>query len=389
MTMTTTDHTPMIDFTPRDELGKRVLFTPGPVTTSPGVRAAATLDVGSWDADTTDAVANCTRVLLDVVCNGRDDLVCTLLPGSGTYAVESMIGSAVPRNGKLLICSNGLYGERLQAIARQIGVDFEAVTVDETRAHDPAMIDDALGRGGFTHLATCHVETTAGVVHDLNAIGAVCKAHGVRMLVDAMAAFCGYGVGPGEAIDFDAAPIDHIVASANKCAQGLPGLSYIISTRGAIDRCNDPAPSMSLDLKAQWALMDRTGRFRYTPPTHVLLAFERALLELEEEGLAGRIERYKGNQRIAIERIAPLGCEVYIPDAVRSHINTTFRYPRGANGGGFDFDAFKGGLRRAGYIIFPQQVTKADCFRVGAIGHIGPAEVHGFCDAVERVLGSM
>ena len=381
----TAEHTPMIDFTPRDELGHRLLLTPGPVTTSPGVRAAATLDVGSWDADTTDAGRTCQRVLIDVVCAGRKDLVSTLIPGSGTYAVEAMIASAVPEEGKLLICSNGLYGERLQAIAQQCGVAFAAGTGDEQAAHDPAMIDAKLAEGGFTHLATCHVETTAGVVHDLNAIGDVCNTHNVRMLVDAMAAFCGYPVGPGEAVDFDRAPIDHIVASANKCAQGIPGISYIVSRKSGMEACRDRAPSMSLDLKAQWKLMEETGRFRYTPPTHVLLSLERALLELEAEGLSNRIARFQGNQRIAIERISALGCEVYIPDAVRSHINTTFRYPTPD----FDFNAFKDALRREGYIIFPQQVTKADCFRVGAIGHMGPAEVHGFCDAVERVLSDM
>lgn len=384
---TSADTTPMIDFTPTDELGKRLLLTPGPVTTSPAVRHAATLDVGSWDADTTDAVKHCKRILLDVVCHGRDDLVCTLLPGSGTYAVESMIGSAVPKGGKLLILSNGLYGERLQAIARQIGVDFEAVSVGEDQAHDPALMDAALAEGGFTHVATCHVETTAGVLHDLNALGDVAKKHNVRMLVDAMATFCGYPVGAGKAIDFDRAPIDHIVASANKCAQAIPGLSYIISRKDAIERCNDPAPSMSLDLKAQWKLMEETGRFRYTPPTHVLLAFEKGLEELEREGVDARVARYQNNQRIAIERLAEYGCTPFIPDAVRSHINTTFLYP--TDDFRAFFTAFKDGLRREGFIIFPQQVTKADAFRVGAIGHIGPAEVHAFCDAVGCVLGSL
>ncbi len=386
MTSTTTsDHKPMIDFVPEDVLGKRLLLTPGPVTTSPTVRAAATLDVGSWDSDTTDAVRNCQRVLLDVVCGGRDDLTCTLLPGSGTYAVESMIGSAVGRPGRLLILSNGLYGERLKDIARQIGVNFGEVTVPEDRSHDPELIDAELSKGGYTHVALCHVETTAGVVHDLNAIGDVARKHNVRMLVDAMASFCGYEVGPGKPIDFDRAPIDHIVASANKCAQGLPGLSYVVSRKEAIENAVSPAHSMSLDLRAQWKLMQQTGRFRYTPPTHVLLAMEQALLELEQEGVAARASRFQNNQRIAMDRLTDLGCHVYIADEYRSHINTTFLYPSD-DFDGF-FDAFKAGLRREGYIIFPQRVTKAETFRVGAIGHIGPAEVHGFCDAVARVLG--
>ena len=383
--MTTQQLAPMIDFEPADRLGQRVLFTPGPVTTSRAVRMAAAQDVGSWDADTTDAVRDCQRRLLEV-CGGRDDFAVTLLPGSGTYAVECVVTSAVhPQNGKLVILNNGLYGQRLCDIAAQAGIPFSQITGEERLAHDPQRLDDLLAsEPSITHIALCHCETTSGVIHDLNAIGEVAKKHNVRMIVDAMATFCGYEVGPGKAIDFDNAPIDHIVASANKCAQGVPGLSYIISRQSAMDAIDWPAPSMSLDLKAQWKLMRDTGRFRYTPPTHVLLAFQQALHELGEEGgVATRAERYRNNQRLTIERLGAIGITPYIDDDNRGHINTTFNYPSDD----FDFDRFKAALRERGYIIFPQRVTRAETFRIGAIGHIGPAEVVGLTNAIAEVLG--
>ncbi len=374
---------PMIDFTPANALGQRVLFTPGPVTTSPAVRRAATLDVGSWDADTTNAMRNCQRILKGV-CGDRDDIEVTLLPGSGTYAVESMLGSAVPHDGLLVVMSNGLYGDRLCEIAEHLGLRFVKVESPENEQNSPEALANTLAaHPEATHVATCHVETTAGVLNDLNALGAVANEHGVRMLVDAMASFCGYRVGAGEAIDFDAAPIDHIVASANKCAQGIPGMSYIISRASALEQAKMTRRSMSLDLRAQWEYMQRTGRFRYTPPTHVLLSMEQALIELEEETVGGRVERFKANQALTIERMGALGFETYLDPAVRSHINTTFLYPSAD----FDFVSFKDGLRELGYIIFPQKVTKADTIRVGAIGHIGAAEIIGFTDAVARVMG--
>lgn len=378
-----TDVAPMIDFSPTNELGSRILFTPGPVTCSRGVLQAACLDVGSWDSDTTDAVSECRERLLGI-CGGRDDLAVTLLPGSGTYAVEAIIGTAVPRGSKLLILRNGLYGQRLVDIAAALGIDHVVVDQPENIRHDPDKLDRALAdHPDVGCVATCHCETTSGVLNRLDEIGPVVQRHGKRLLVDAMATFCGYEVGPGKPVDFDAAPIDHIVASANKCVQGLPGLSYIISRKDALARSEGNARSMSLDVVAQNRLMDATGRFRYTPPTHVLLAFRQALRELQiEGGVAARARRYRENQRTLIERLGRLGVEPYVEPEHRSHINTTFRYPTPD----FDFGAFKDHLRRAGYIIFPQKVTQADTFRVGSIGAIGQAEVVGLTNAIADYL---
>ena len=379
-----TAHEPMIDFTPQDALGKRVLFTPGPVTCSPTVLRAAAQDVGSWDSDTTDAVRECQRRLLDA-CVGRDDLAVTLLPGSGTYAVEAMIASSVPRDGRLMILRNGMYGQRLVDIATALEIDHVVVDQDEPYRHDAAALDEALVKHpDVSHVATCHCETTSGVLNRLGEIGPVVAKHGKRLLVDAMATFLGYEAGPGKAFDLATLPFDHIVASANKCAQGIPGLAYIISAPEALERGKGLARSMSLDIAGQHALMASTGRFRYTPPTHVLLAFRQALRELEEEGgVAARARRYAENQRLAIERLGALGVRPYIGVEHRSHVNTTFLYPTPE----FDFVAFKDALRAAGYIIFPQKVTRADTFRVGSIGAIGPAEVTGLTDAIADALG--
>jgi 2-aminoethylphosphonate-pyruvate transaminase len=378
-----TDVRPLIDFEPADELGKRVLFTPGPVTCSRTVLQSAARDVGSWDSDTTDAVREIQSRLL-AVCGDRDDLAITLLPGSGTYAVESMIGSAVPPGGRAIILRNGMYGQRLVDIATALGIDHVVVDQPESLRHDPAALDKALaGNPDASHVVMCHCETTSGVLNRLDELGPVVASHGRALLVDAMATFCGYEVGPGAPIDFDAAPIDHLVASANKCAQGIPGVAYIVSRAGALERARGRARSMSLDLEAQHRLMAQTGRFRYTPPTHVVLALQQALRELEAEGgVPARARRYRANQATAIEGLAALGVEPYVEEPHRSHINTTFRYPSPS----FDFDAFKDGLRGRGYVIFPQKVTQADTFRVGSIGSIGPAEMAGLVRAIGEVL---
>jgi len=383
--MLATSPAPMIDFVPADALGQRVLFTPGPVTCSRTVLAAATKDVGSWDADTTTAVREVCKRLMGY-CGDRADLTTTLLPGSGTYGVEAMVASAVPVGGTLIVLNNGLYGRRLIEIAKANGIKVVSVDQAENLRHDPKALDAALAANPqATHVATCHCETSAGVLNRLDELSPVIVKHGKRLIVDAMASFCGYPVGKGKSIDFDRDPIDHIVASANKCAQGIPGLSYIISRRSALENAA-PARSLSLDLKAQHALMESTGRFRYTPPTHVLLSLQQALRELDAEGgPEKRGARYKENQRILIERLGKLGIHPYVAPEHRSHINSTFPYPPPP----FSFETFKDELKKRGYIIFPQKVTQLDAFRVGSIGNIGPAEVIGLTNAIADVLGKL
>lgn len=381
--MLATGPAPMIDFEPADALGRRVLFTPGPVTCSRTVLEAGMQDVGSWDSDTTNAVREISKRLLGY-CGSRTDLTVTLIPGSGTYGVESMLSAAVPVGGTIIVLSNGLYGRRLAELSKALGIHVVMVEQEENKRHDPARLEAALrANPKASHVATCHCETSAGVLNRLDELGPVVAHHGRRLVVDAMASFCGYPVGPGKAIDFDRDPIDHIVASANKCAQGIPGVSYVISRKAAMEHAA-PTRSMSLDLKAQHALMESTGRFRFTPPTHVVLALQQALRELDAEGgPAVRGERYKENQRIVIERLGAMGIRPYVEAEHRSYINSTFPYPPAP----FQFEAFKDGLKRKGYIIFPQKVTQADAFRIGSIGNIGPAEVIGLTNAIADVLG--
>lgn len=379
------DAAPMIEFEPADALGRRVLFTPGPVTTSASVRRAVAQDIGSWDTDTSDSVRACQRMVRRTVLNAgeRDDLVVTLLPGSGTYGVEAILGSAVGDRGKLLVLSNGMYGVRLGQIAEYLKIPHVTAEWPEHVRVDAEGVARALDAdGAITHVAVCHCETTTGVLNRLEEIGPVVASRGKRLLVDAMATLGGYPCGAGAAIDFDACPIDHITASANKCVGGIPGMVFVVSRRAAIERGEHVAHSVSLNVSAQSKLMEATGRFRFTPPTHVLLGFERALEELEAEGgVAARAERFKLNQRVAIERLGAIGIEPLIAEEHRGYVNTSFRL------GAERFDALKTGLRSRGYVIFPQKVTVADCFRVGSMGHVGPAEVHGLCDAVEAVLG--
>jgi 2-aminoethylphosphonate-pyruvate transaminase len=177
-------------------------------------------------------------------------------------------------------------------------------------------------------------------------------------------------------------PCDHLAGSANKCIEGVPGFAFVISRRTAMEEAAGRARSLCLDLHAQWKAFEGTGKFRFTPPTHVLLAFRQALRELEKEGgMKARARRYANNRDVLIRGMTKRGFQPFLAPQHRSHIITTFRYPRPD----FDFPDFYRRLKKAGYIIYPGKLTGADTFRVGTIGSIGPRQMAGFLRAVSRV----
>jgi 2-aminoethylphosphonate-pyruvate transaminase len=339
-------------------------------------------DIGSWDSDCVQLVSE-IRAGLVALAGGRKDLTCTLFQGSGSYAVEAILGAALPRDGKLLILKNGAYGRRMELTADALRLAYTTLADPESTPHDPARVEEALSRDPtITHVACVHCETTTGILNPLRAIGLAVQRHGRSFLVDAISSFAGYPVGTGKELDFDAGPIDHLAGSANKCIEGVPGFSFILSRREAMERTLGNARSLSLDLHGQWQHLEKTGQFRFTPPTHVLLAFRQALRELEEEGgVEARVRRYKENHRTLVDGMKRLGFLPYISPEHQSHIITVFHYPTES----FDFKKFYDRLHAKGYIIYPGKLTTIPSFRIANIGSIGRAEVEGLLNAIAEV----
>ena len=368
-----------------------LLLTPGPLTTSAGVRVAAAFDVGSRDGRFIECVASVRSRVLALAGVSPATHAAVLLPGSGTYGVESVLISSVPRRGgRLLVAANGAYGERIAAIARGHGIAHSVLRRSERRALDANAVLDALARGagggggGFSHLAIVHHETTAGVLNPLAEIGAAVAAlpSPPALIVDSMSAL---GAHP---LDAAAASAAFVVSSANKCVQGLPGFSFVVAERGALARCAGVSPSLSLDLHAQWLGLERGGQFRFTPPTQALLAFDAALDEhAAEGGSAARLARYAANLAVLREDMAELGFSLYVEaPAERGCIISTFLLPDDAR---FDFPTFYSLLAERGLVIYPGKLTRDACFRIGTIGHLFPADMRRLTLAVRDVLRGM
>ncbi|MDX2153350.1 MAG: 2-aminoethylphosphonate--pyruvate transaminase [Bryobacteraceae bacterium] len=350
----------------------KLLFTPGPLTTSVSVKQAMRRDLGSRDAEFIAAVRRVRRKLVEIGGSAEHEAV--LMQGSGTFGVEAAIGSAVPRGGKLLVAVNGAYGRRLAAIAERLGIETVVLMFPENRPLAAAELAPAF-ESAPTHLALVHCETTTGLLNPVEEICRVAKAAGIDTIVDAMSSF--------GAVPLELAAIDFLVSSANKCLEGVPGFSFVLARKDRLARCEGNARSLSLDLYAQWKGLESDGQFRFTPPTHAILAFEQALREFEDEGgVAGRGARYQANRAVLVEGMRRLGFEEYLAEEHQSHIISSYRYPKSPD---FDFERFYSALSERGFAIYPGKVSDADCFRIGTIGRLYPDDVRALLKGMEEV----
>lgn len=361
----------------------KLLFTPGPLTTSAPVKQAMLHDAGSWHFEFNALVASIRERLLALAGVSRaKGFEVIPLQGSGTFGVEAVFQTCIPPTGKVAVLSNGAYGERMLQMLQHARIPAVPLRTPEDTPADAAALDALLAKDpGITHVAVVHCETTTGILNPIDAVGRVTRKHGRTYIVDAMSSF---GALP---IDFEACGIDYLVSSANKCIEGVPGFSFVICRRTVLLACEGFARSLSLDLLGQLKGFEKNGQFRYTPPTHSILAFARALDELEAEGgPPARCARYTRNHEALVTGMKALGFQPYLDPAVQSCIITSFLFPSDPE---FTFDAFYRRLSDKGFIIYPGKISQADTFRIGSIGRIFEADIQGLLAAVQQTINEL
>lgn len=368
-----------MDHLPQD----KPLFTPGPLTTSLTVKQAMLRDLGSRDVEFIGAVRELREELLRVAgVSQQAGYEAILMQGSGTFSVEAVIASAMPPEGKLLAVVNGSYGDRIVKIAQVYGIETVVQKYRENELPSVEAVDKALAEDPEIKMVVAvHCETTSGIINPIEAIGQVVSQHRRCYFVDSMSAF---GAVP---LDFEAAKIDFLVSSANKCIEGVPGFGFCLCRREALTETRGWSRTLSLDLLAQWEGLEKNGQFRFTPPTHTILAFRQALRELDQEGgVSGRSARYEENYRTLLAGMRSLGFIEYVDPALQGYIITSFRYPEDPN---FQFEKFYDLLNEAGFVIYPGKVSDADCFRIGNIGRIDKSDVEALLEAIKGTLAKM
>ena len=339
------------------------LLTPGPLTTTDTVKQVMLFDHCTWDDDYKQITQTIRRTLLALGHVSEPEYTAVLMQGSGTFGVESVLTSVIGREDKLLIAANGAYGLRMAEICRHAGIAYTLYEQDNHKRPQADVVAKYLAEDlAITHVSMVHGETTSGILNDVEAVGRVVKAAGKTFLVDAMSTFGGVDIPVGEL------GIDFIVSSANKCIQGVPGFSFIICRHDSLAACEGKARSLSLDLYDQWKTMEKDGKWRFTSLTHTVLAFAKALEELDEEGgIPARSKRYYDNNRLLISEMKKMGIRPYIDNEYQGPIITTFFYPEHHQ---FSFQEMYEYIKDRGYAIYPGKVTDADTFRIGNIGEI-------------------
>jgi len=365
---------PLID---RDPL----LLTPGPLTTTLRTKQAMLHDWGSWDAAFNRITADVCQQLVAIV-HGADSHACVPLQGSGSFAVEAALGTLVPREGKVLVPDHGAYCARILKILEVIGRAAVPLPSPEHLAMDPAAIDAALAADpAITHVAVVHCETGTGILNPLPAIAEVVAARGRALVVDAMSSF--------GAIEIDARHLrfDALIAASGKCLEGVPGMGFVIARRSALEAAAGRCHSLAMDLHAQWTYLQRTGQWRFTPPTHVVAALAEALAQHREEGgVAARGARYAANCRRLVEGLHALGLRPFLDAAVQAPIIVTVHAP---DHPAWDFQRFYQGVRARGYILYPGKLTQVETFRVGCIGALSPHDIDAVVHAIAATLAEL
>ena len=358
-----------------------VLLTPGPLTTSLRTKLAMLKDWGSWDSDFIAITARVRQSLLDIV-HGHDSHVVVPLQGSGTFSVEAAVATVVPRDGHVLVLDNGAYCKRAAKLTHLMGRRTTVVPFAEDAAISPEVLQThLLADTSITHVVMIHCETGAGVLNPLQAVADVCQAHGKGLIVDAMSSFA--------ALEIDARKVhfDALVAASGKCLEGVPGMGFVFIRKAILPQCEGNNNSLAMDLYDQYIYMEKTGQWRFTPPTHVLVALNEAIAQFEEEGgQIARLKRYQSNCRTLVEGMATLGFKPFLDPAIQAPIIVTFHAPADPR---YQFKTFYDIAKKNGFILYPGKLTQVETFRVGCIGAIGPAEMAQAVHAVALTLKEM
>lgn len=359
----------------------RILLTPGPLTTTLRTKLAMLKDWGSWDADFNAVTASVRQHLLDII-HGQDTHVVVPLQGSGTFSVEAAVATVVPRDGHVLVPDNGAYCKRAAKLSSMMGRKATVLPVAEDSPISPADVEARLAADpSITHVILIHCETGTGVENPLAAVAAVCEKHGKGLIVDAMSSFA--------ALPIDARKVrfDALIAASGKCLEGVPGMGFVFLRQAILEACAGNSQSLAMDLHDQHVYMGKTGQWRFTPPTHVVVALHEAIRQfVEEGGQPARLARYTQNYRTLVDGMAALGFVPFLKPEVQAPIIVTFHAPHHPN---YDFKCFYEATKSRGFILYPGKLTQVETFRVGCIGAIGRHEMQQAVNAVADTLMEM
>ena len=353
-----------------------ILLNPGPVNVSPRVRAAlAREDICHREPEFAALQDSIRTRLIDAFAPGGD-FTSVLITGSGTAALETAVTSVLSARGRLVVVSNGVYGERIAAMAAAAGLPHPTVESAWTDPPDLDAVDRALRAPDVEAVAVVHHETTTGLLNPVADVARLARRHGKLVLVDSVSGLAGDAL--------DVADVDLVVGTGGKCIQAFPGLGFVLVRREAMARlATHPRRSLYLSLPVHWEAQERRT-VPFTPAVQLAYALDEALAELLEEGVSNRIRRYGAAADLLRRGFARLGLSFVIPPERRSNSITSLWLPAARS-----YAALHEGLRARGFVIYEGQGRLAPrIFRVANMGHLGSTDFERFLAALGEVLGA-
>jgi 2-aminoethylphosphonate-pyruvate transaminase len=358
------------------------LLSPGPVTTTRNVKFAALADFDPCSAEFISITKDVQSRLLKL-CGADESYACIFVQGAGTQAVESVLSGLAPaRGGKTLVVSNGEHGERAANILQRLNLPYVRI---DLKAGTPVAAEDIRpllqSDRSMTHIWLAHCDSGTGTVNPIGDIAAIANDLGRQVILDATATM---GALPISAAT-DA--ISAIVGTSSVCIQALPGLSFCVVKKDLLNSSMGRSQSFSQDLFEEWRNLESSGQFRFSAPTHLVAALQRALKELVEEGgHDARRMRYERNARVVLSGMRKLGFTPLLADENAGPIVQVILAPAD---GSYNYDHFHAALASRGFSIAPGRIANLATFRVGTAGNLDATTMNAFIDALKDSVGAL
>lgn len=349
---------------------RNILLNPGPATTSDRIKYAQVVpDICPREKDFSLVLQQVANELTQFVAD-NGDYSTILFGGSGTAAVEAIISSVIGES-KVLIINNGAYGERMCQIAKAYGIEFMEFSSSPTNPIDLTLLQSLIERErDITHLAVVHHETTTGLLNDVETIGALCERYQIDLIVDAISSFAAIPIRMREK------NIVYLAASSNKNLQGMPGISFVIANKAKLNYTSKIKPRcFYLHLFSQYHYMENYGQMRFTPPVQTFYALREAILEVKEEGITERYDRYRTCWNSLIKGMDELGVPHLVHPKDHGKLITAFIEPTSKK---YDFNDLHDYLYVQGFTIYPGKLGSQNTFRIANIGDITKNDIEEF-----------
>jgi 2-aminoethylphosphonate-pyruvate transaminase len=345
---------------------RNILLNPGPCTTSDTVKNAMIVpDICPREEEFCSLMESIKHDLPKIV-NAGDDYTSTLFASSGTGAMESVITSAVPHDGKLLIIDNGAYGTRMAEIAQRYKIDNVVYKIQYGDYPNVREIEKILINDQPTTVAVVDHETTTGMRNPVQELCNIAHQNGAEIIVDCMSSFAGVP------IDLQKWQAEYIVSSSNKCIEGMAGLSFVIFKKSLLEKIKHHARSFYFDLYAQYQGFHNTGQMQFTPPVQIVYALRKAIDLFFEETAHGRIKRYRENYRVLTEEVKKMGFQFLLEDEYQSGLLLAVKEPENKE---YDFQQMHDYMYERGVTIYPGKGAKEKTFRLSVLGNLYPKDI--------------